>query len=233
MIPHGCPGFENFNTDTFKKGYDWTWSTVGGTKSDPQCAKNTLERPPGSTPLHEILEEYADSQSNWIRDFVPTLEKMLANGYASGELHDGPDQWSDVQCSTDRFWVCYKLGQLSSPFYLVSSHDERVLQHSVEGSLELQSRKQIRNPVQLWQWAADGSTLINSLTKLPLVASGHGQWALHPWTGGGWYHPSADEKVLSSGDQCVSRGWSKSDEENVGTYECWGGPVQHWRVESA
>ncbi len=43
---------------------------------------NTLEEPAGSTPLHEVFEEYADSQDAWIGEFIDVLEKMLANGYA-------------------------------------------------------------------------------------------------------------------------------------------------------
>ena len=42
---------------------------------------NKLQEPEGSTPLHEIIDEYADSNDAFIRDFIPVLEKMLANGY--------------------------------------------------------------------------------------------------------------------------------------------------------
>ena len=45
------------------------------------CGLNKLQEPVGSTPLHEIIDEYADSNDAFIRDFIPVLEKMLANGY--------------------------------------------------------------------------------------------------------------------------------------------------------
>ena len=50
-------------------------------KADPQCGFNKIEEPAGSTPLHQVFEEYAKDQDAWIGEFVPTLEKMLSNGY--------------------------------------------------------------------------------------------------------------------------------------------------------
>ena len=68
--------------------YLFTWSAVRKPwnpdrwmKADPQCGYNTLQSPEGSTPLHEIFEEYAEDQQKWLDEFVPTLEKMLNNGY--------------------------------------------------------------------------------------------------------------------------------------------------------
>ena len=49
-------------------------------KADPECPLNKMEVD-GSEPLHEIFEEYAQDQGKWISDFIPTFEKMLANGY--------------------------------------------------------------------------------------------------------------------------------------------------------
>ena len=43
---------------------------------------NKLEYPEGSTPLYQIFEEYAADNQKWVDDFIPALEKMLANGYA-------------------------------------------------------------------------------------------------------------------------------------------------------
>ena len=58
---------------------------------EPRCEKQRLEEPPGSgEPLHTIFEEYADDQNAWMRDYVPAMEKMLANGYETG-LVDAPD----------------------------------------------------------------------------------------------------------------------------------------------
>ena len=49
-------------------------------KDDPHCPLNKMEVD-GSKPLHEIFESYAKNQDEWINDFIPTFEKMLANGY--------------------------------------------------------------------------------------------------------------------------------------------------------
>ena len=59
-----------------------------------------MEEPAGSgEPLHTIFEEYADDQSAWMRDYVPAMEKMLANGYPEG-LQGAPDTSgvSDALC---------------------------------------------------------------------------------------------------------------------------------------
>ena len=64
---------------------------------EPRCEKQRLEEPPGSgEPLHTIFEEYADDQAAWMRDYVPAMEKMLANGYETG-LVDAPDFTTGVR----------------------------------------------------------------------------------------------------------------------------------------
>ena len=56
-----------------------------------------MEEPAGSgEPLHTIFEEYADDQAAWMRDYVPAMEKMLANGYDGG-LVDAPDFTTGVK----------------------------------------------------------------------------------------------------------------------------------------
>ncbi len=65
----------------FCAGQYYRVSRVKGMRSDPLCPFNTMEEPAGSTPLHQIFEEYAASQEAFARDFVPALEKMLSNGY--------------------------------------------------------------------------------------------------------------------------------------------------------
>ena len=56
-----------------------------------------MEEPAGSgEPLYTIFEEYADDQSAWMRDYVPAMEKMLANGYDTG-LVDAPDFTTGVE----------------------------------------------------------------------------------------------------------------------------------------
>ena len=50
--------------------------------ADPLCELNTVQEPAGSTPLHQIFEEFASSQNAFMEAFVPALEKMLANGYS-------------------------------------------------------------------------------------------------------------------------------------------------------
>jgi len=46
--------------------------------------------PPGSTPLYQVVQEYADEQAKFISDFAPALEKMLSNGYSDSDLQSAP-----------------------------------------------------------------------------------------------------------------------------------------------
>ena len=93
-IPYGCPNFDGFNTESWKSNKN-TWSQKPGVgRYDPECPLQTLAVPEGSTPLHQIVEEYAEDQDAWIRDFIPALEKMLANGYNSNDLQDSSLNYS-------------------------------------------------------------------------------------------------------------------------------------------
>lgn len=101
-IPSGCPGFENFNPegwggdDMFNSSWggikNWwnRWTLIDGQRAEPQCPFQTLAEPPEDEPLHEIVESFADSTERWLEVFFPTLEKMIANGYADGELQAAP-----------------------------------------------------------------------------------------------------------------------------------------------
>ena len=46
-----------------------------------ECGLNKLQEPAGSSSLSEIVDEYADNNDAFIRDFIPAFEKMLQNGY--------------------------------------------------------------------------------------------------------------------------------------------------------
>ena len=108
--------------------WEYTWSADPNNhwrKADPNCGLNRLEYPPGSTPLHQIFEEYASNQQKWLDDFVPTLEKMLANGYGGNELTPGPDQYSNVYCNRvgrhesahTKYTNCYLTSETQSMYY--------------------------------------------------------------------------------------------------------------------
>ena len=77
--PLGCPG-----------GF--------GRFADAQCDVNKLEEPLGTKPLHQIVEEYAKDQHAWMTDFVPTMEKMMTNGYDDGDLVDSGYDYSSIKC---------------------------------------------------------------------------------------------------------------------------------------
>ena len=39
----------------------------------------------GSPPLYQMVEEYANDQDIWVRDFLLSIRKMQANGYGEGD----------------------------------------------------------------------------------------------------------------------------------------------------
>merc|ERR1712137_726467 len=129
-IIHGCPGLEIFNgsmTDPTHKDYNKEGWSLGedNWKGEPRCEKQRLEEPPGSgDPLHLIFEEYADDQAAWMRDYVPAMEKMAANGYEN--LVDAPDFTTGVVCPFpsgipgNTVWSCYRPEAAGSgPAYVI------------------------------------------------------------------------------------------------------------------
>ena len=49
-------------------------------KIEPECPLNKL-RVGGSRPLNRNFEIFARNQNRWMSVFIPTFEKMMANGY--------------------------------------------------------------------------------------------------------------------------------------------------------
>eukprot|EP00930_Biecheleria_cincta_P034655 TRINITY_DN2391_c0_g1_i4.p1 TRINITY_DN2391_c0_g1~~TRINITY_DN2391_c0_g1_i4.p1 ORF type:complete len:703 (+),score=68.91 TRINITY_DN2391_c0_g1_i4:67-2175(+) len=122
-IPFGCPGLENFNMNKWggwkENGvglkHHWaTWSRHGRAKGAPECPLNTYRDVGSEMPLHDIVQEYADNQGQWMADFVPALEKMLGNGYSDGELKAADsvkEVMIDFSCpfhKSGSFYICSK-----------------------------------------------------------------------------------------------------------------------------
>jgi len=188
-VIHGCPGLEPFaemrNTSIIKtiwsKGED-NWN------GEPRCEKQRLEEPAGSgEPLYTIFEEYADDQSAWMRDYVPAMEKMLANGYDTG-LVDAPDFTTGVVCPFpegkvwETVWFCYKNESPGSgPAYVIRSDcpwdgfetKGRVVQAGAKKE-EMWSFTGADN--QLWKWSESGNMLINVATGKPFAVGGFTEW---------------------------------------------------------
>lgn len=238
-IPHGCPGFENFNLENWRKTwragttFESHWSMIDGRRAEPQCEKMTLEEPPGSTPLHQIIEDYADHQENWIRDFVPTFEKLISNGYTEEELEDGPDQWTGITCprqlpeANNKQWAIWSEEGLSNPFFLVSKLDSRVLQiNETTGGVEVSTHQNKTN--QMWQWTDEGGMLVNSFSKSLLMIDGRLSWSLENATQDGALLSSVNYKGEV---KVVDRGWTQKDGATAGIYEGHGAANQRWTLE--
>ena len=122
----GCTGLEYFTqTNWFKKTKFTTSVKPNGPVNEEKpwkdvdkfdyvgvvCPKNPLAIPEGSTPVSQVMEEYAQDQDKWVQDFLSAYQKMLSNGYSAGELQDSPYQYDKIVCerqpkSGDFFQVC-------------------------------------------------------------------------------------------------------------------------------
>ena len=92
----GCTAFDNAR--------NWDDESKGKGYAGPiDCPLQTYA--PEGEPLHAVVEEYAEDQDAWLRDFLPTLELMLGNG-ATG-LQEAPGAWWGTPCAKEgRNLVC-------------------------------------------------------------------------------------------------------------------------------
>merc|ERR1712117_441538 len=97
-FPSGCPGLKTF-FPSGKRFSDWTCGSDGRSLDNPvedsewtqrgcpaDCDKQDYVYPGDENTLADYVERYADDQAAWINDFIPTMEKMIKNGYTDGEL---------------------------------------------------------------------------------------------------------------------------------------------------
>merc|ERR1712151_795421 len=93
-FPYNCPLLDKEQGEVFtsQKGTGkGSWDFLHKQSNQPQfhgCGLQKHMEPCGSTPLYQIVEEFAEDKEKWLAVFVPTLEKMLRNGYADGQLRD-------------------------------------------------------------------------------------------------------------------------------------------------
>ena len=59
------------------------------------CPKQMMVDEESGRPMHQVVEEFADSQEVWVNAVTTAFIKMQANGYGYGEggLQDGPDDF--------------------------------------------------------------------------------------------------------------------------------------------
>ena len=84
-MPRGCP---NFESETWLNGGD---GSKGGKYRGVDCGLEAYA--PDGEPLHQIVEEMADSNENLMKDFAPAMEKMINNGYQADSLDEVPAEW--------------------------------------------------------------------------------------------------------------------------------------------
>ena len=53
---------------------------------------------PEGEKLHKIIDEFADNQNKWIKEFLSALDKMSKNG--NENLVEGPTTWYGARCNS-------------------------------------------------------------------------------------------------------------------------------------
>jgi hypothetical protein len=110
-FPYNCPLLDKEQGQFFtsQKGTGkGAWDFLHKQSNQPQfhgCGLQKHAEPCGSKPLYQIVEEFAEDKEKWLDVFVPTLEKMLRNGYGDGQLRDnGGINELQVTGSAGEYW---------------------------------------------------------------------------------------------------------------------------------
>ena len=84
--PRGCPGFPSGWKDGHFRHHAWL---------EPRCPKQDADDGTGQE-LWKTVEDFADDNELWMREFVASFEKMQTNGYS--QLDQGPTGfWKHLQ----------------------------------------------------------------------------------------------------------------------------------------
>jgi len=98
-----CPGFSKFNMENWKISKKNLQKTRRA--YNPGCSLNMRQEPATDDPLSTIIQTYADDQGAWVRDFIPTFEKMMSNGYSATDLTEAPMSWENIQCKKKGYTI--------------------------------------------------------------------------------------------------------------------------------
>ena len=184
-----CPGLEYFNKETI--GGPAKADFFEGRSHSSDKDGNTVDTGCPMTDLAGIYEEYADNSTKFVDNFVPVLEKMLANGVEfSGGSVEKPVPSNGVLCplpgkgNDARFWVCYEPEKLGAPVtienYPLYSTDKRMAR-TVDIGTNAITEAVLEQPVpanQLWYVvpAGVGDIYINVATGVVLSYGEVGEW---------------------------------------------------------
>jgi len=97
-IPKNCEGLEHFNMDTWMKDGKLNKADTIRRAYHMNCPLNDRRLPEDDKPVSEIISEYAESQDQWVDEFIGAFEKMVRNGYQDEDLKDAPGSWTNVVC---------------------------------------------------------------------------------------------------------------------------------------
>ena len=224
-ILHGCPGLEHFNA-SMTNGSHVVWSMLPGVgRAEPLCEKQRLTEPAGSTPLFQVMEEFANSQTALITDYMLAHEKMVHNGYTTGSLNMAPDHFTNVSCplpvavgGNHEYTFCYETGPVTgAPFRLGSRMPENAGKVVVQRGQLLFMEDISDSSNQEWQFS--GNHMINVGTGDPMRINGQASWSAEETDNG-------DYMIRDTVTERVMDAYGTRNNGSIGTYTVHGAPWQ-------
>jgi hypothetical protein len=85
-LPYGCDGFRNSKSGERLTHEEFRTS---GRLGKAECPMQDLDDGHGQE-LWKTVEEFADSQELWMKEFTAVFSKMQGNGYQEAGLVQGP-----------------------------------------------------------------------------------------------------------------------------------------------
>eukprot|EP00088_Acartia_fossae_P031901 TRINITY_DN32692_c0_g1_i1.p1 TRINITY_DN32692_c0_g1~~TRINITY_DN32692_c0_g1_i1.p1 ORF type:complete len:314 (+),score=67.51 TRINITY_DN32692_c0_g1_i1:57-944(+) len=181
----GCKGLEHFGEEMASDAQKPVWSKIDGRDVEPECPKQSLQEPAGSKPLYMDMEEFAHDQTAWIDAYIPTMEKMMRNGYES--LQDSVEL-GEIDCPIPKSLTgdaaeiepCFvKSEPDDGPEFLIGNRqpglNNKFYQYNPKTG-EFDFAKSNGKINQVWKLSKSGSQFINMMTKKPLVVDNSVEW---------------------------------------------------------
>jgi len=121
---------------------------------------------------------------HWINDFIPTMEKMMRNGYSAG-LTNAPDHNANVFCPTPVLTqpnfnaLCYQKSAPTGSSFMIgsrfSNRKGKVYQYNAtSGLFDFGIKSGAAN--QMWKLSESQTQFINQFTNLPLAVDANVDW---------------------------------------------------------
>ena len=140
--PLGCRGLEPLTLADNKIEF----SMIG--EEDIQCDKNMKNDFSSNEKAYsQIIEEFAEDHDGWAVHFLDGWDKMIQNGYGSGQLVDGPQStWLGYDSWTKGNVLCFSIRGYSFHVIAVNTDTDDFEEYIVKNSPAIVTNNTAENP---------------------------------------------------------------------------------------